>query len=127
MLEEVHTHGLTWNFLSYVGDSRGVEMSLVMNSNYAFSGAQAAVMGNRAVDGKDSRSVRSTRVWIATGSFNLGYSTGLTGGYFLWSISILGLGSLTGARTGRQLKQWAPVAKPMNEKVGMKPARKWNS
>lgn len=51
MLEEVHTVGLTWNFLSYVGDSRGVEMSMVMNSNHTFGGVQAAVIGNRAMEG----------------------------------------------------------------------------
>lgn len=51
MLEEVNTNGLTWNFLSYVGDSRGVEMSLVMNSNYIFGGVQAATIGNRAAIG----------------------------------------------------------------------------
>ena len=52
MLEEVHTNGLTWNFLSYVGNSRGVELSMVMNSNYEFSGVQGALFGNRAVAGK---------------------------------------------------------------------------
>jgi len=52
MLDEVHTYGMTLNWLSYVGESHGLEMSFVMNSNYGFSGVQAGLIGNRAVNGK---------------------------------------------------------------------------
>ncbi len=53
VFEDVEIHGVSFNlFNSYASISRGLEMSLVMNSNYSFAGAQLSAWGNRAVKGK---------------------------------------------------------------------------
>ena len=53
LFEEVETHGVSVNLInSYASISRGVEMSLIMNSNFEFSGVQLSGIGNRVVKGK---------------------------------------------------------------------------
>jgi hypothetical protein len=52
MFEEVEMHGVSVNINSYSSYSHGLEMSLLMNSNYLFTGAQLSLWGNRAADGR---------------------------------------------------------------------------
>ena len=51
MFEEVAMGGVSLSINSYVSYSNGLEVSMFMNSNYQYSGAQLALFGNRAIEG----------------------------------------------------------------------------
>lgn len=51
LFEEVAMDGVSLNINSYASYSRGFELTMFMNSNYWYSGVQASVLGNRAVEG----------------------------------------------------------------------------